>query len=180
VLRCEGDEDEDENLDHTPIRVPLVPDIFSNVASEVLTTGKVVGLLREIGIEPFTAGESQISWCTFSDIYDKTLLSTSDASSSPLNDDVKDSIEEDVTYSPRMAIGSLNTTLLEHVSPWCKSANLELNKLLMEDCDMMGHLSAIENFYFMRQGDAMAAFCDRLFAKVSAYSSTLGIVLTRL
>jgi gamma-tubulin complex component 5 len=169
VLRCEGDSSWDESQQGTPSLPPLVPDIFANVANEILATGKVVGLLRAIGIEPFVEEESQwstLSWGLFADIYNSSQHAISDTPSPSLPEDSVDLTEEDATYSSRLAIGSINATLVEYVSPWCKSANAKLNKLLLEDCSMMEHLAAIENFYFMRQGDAMTAFCDQVFLKV--------------
>jgi gamma-tubulin complex component 5 len=169
VLRGEGDDDCDESQLDAPSRHLLVPDIFANVAHEILATGKVVGLLRAIGIEPFVDGESQwsaLNWGSFIDIYNGSQLKFSEAPSPSLDEDTVDPADNDCTYASRLTMGSLNATLVEHISPWCKSANAKLNKLLLEECNMMEHLSAIENFYFMRQGDAMTAFCDRVFSKV--------------
>jgi gamma-tubulin complex component 5 len=169
VLRCEGDDNYDESQLDTPSRPLLVPDIFANVAHEILATGKAVGLLRAIGIEPFVEGESQwsaLEWGSFTDIYNGSQHGISEAPSPSRDEDSVDLADNDATYSSRLAMGSLHTTLVEHIFPWCKSANAKLNRLLLEECSMMEHLSAIENFYFMRQGDAMTAFCDQVFSKV--------------
>lgn len=168
TLRCEGDDDWEDSQIVTPSRPLLVPEIFGSISVDILTAGKVVGLLRALGLEPFGEGESQWSsatWGTFSNIY-HTSQTESSVSTVSVLDENSDMLEADMTYASRLVMGLLNATMIEHISPWCRSANQRLNRLLIDDCDMMEHLSAIENFYFMRQGDAMAAFCDRIFTKV--------------
>lgn len=57
----------------------------------------------------------------------------------------------------------------ETLDPWCRLAHTRLNRVIVNDCDLWYHLSAIENLFFMRR-DATTRFCETLFEQVSMLS----------
>lgn len=171
TLRREGEDDWEDNRTASYSRPQLVPNIFATIASDILAAGKVVGLLRAMGIDPLSEEQFQFSattWGTFSDIYTKSQVEGAEGLEH-LDVESPEILQEDATYGSRIVMGLLNATMTEHILPWCKSPNLKLKKLLLDDCDMMEHFAAFENFYFMRQGDAMTAFCDQIFFKLDAH-----------
>lgn len=55
----------------------------------------------------------------------------------------------------------------ELVEP-CKRAKAALTRVLVEDCDLWLHLTAMEDLYLMRKGDVMSNFVDVLFTRVGS------------
>jgi gamma-tubulin complex component 5 len=165
TLRCEGDDDDGEEEDRSMLgsRTSLVPSIFVPIAADILAAGKAVGLLRAIGIASFSDDTNRLDWMTFSKLYDKCRDSLS-LDSTDQDDDMSNA---DDTYGNRLVIDSLGAALFDCVSPWCSAAQESLTRLLLEECEMMEHFAGIENFFLMKRGDAMGAFCDQVFAKVS-------------
>jgi gamma-tubulin complex component 5 len=167
TLRREGDEDEDEDHSKPGSQRLLVPTIFAPMAADILAAGKAVGLLRAIGIASFSSAANRLDWMSFSKLYDKCRDSLSMDSTSSSSDDDSDVPNTDSTYGNRLIIDSLGAALFDCVSPWCLAAQESLTRLLLEECEMMEHFAGIENFFLMKRGDAMGAFCDQIFAKVS-------------
>ncbi|KAG9119477.1 hypothetical protein FRC07_005486 [Ceratobasidium sp. 392] len=76
----------------------------------------------------------------------------------------------DYPISPNLAsevlLNDLPHILADKVSPRCQIAAFRLNRVLIEECDLWGHLGVMEDLCFMRRGDVMTHFCDVLFARI--------------
>ncbi|KZT71569.1 hypothetical protein DAEQUDRAFT_749911 [Daedalea quercina L-15889] len=121
-------------------RRTAVPVFLSSVARDVLDAGKAVGLLRVLEIAALLDRDSpwMTNWPSF------TALLGLDRT-------------EDLSQS-----------LHDAVWPHCSLAQETLQKVLVDDCDLMLHLSAIENVCLMRRGDGMSHFIDVLFTKMDS------------
>ncbi|KAF8603465.1 hypothetical protein BDV93DRAFT_606747 [Ceratobasidium sp. AG-I] len=78
--------------------------------------------------------------------------------------------QEDYPLASNLAtevlLNDLPHILADRVSPRCQIAAFRLNRVLIEDCDLWGHLHSMEDLCFMRRGDVMTHFCDVLFARI--------------
>ncbi|KAG8817533.1 hypothetical protein FRC18_000463 [Serendipita sp. 400] len=173
-VESDDDEDEDEEeekeLKQSQITF-LVPRIFMAIAEDVLRVGKAVGLLRAIGIEPFHDQEKlseMRNWCSFSELYQRCETIASISPSTESTEDVPTPYSDQILHL-RIVFDTLPSYLLTYLQPWCLAGQGKLNTLLFDDCAMMEHLNSIEGLYFMRRGDAMGIFCDKVFAKLDAH-----------
>lgn len=123
----------------------LVPVLFSRLSFSLLATGKAVGLLRIMGV--IDAGHSSTqdnpSWRNV-----ESLLRGSLALSSL----------GDGWMAPR--------ALEEHLQSRFDSVQRNLTQIIIDRCQLLQSLKAMESLSFMSRSDIMSEWCDRLFSKV--------------
>lgn len=152
-----------------------LPVFLVHVAELVLSTGKVTGLLRALGISSLFDGDAaevpdvvsgqpwMAGWRAFGALLDESA-------GAPTEEVLHD------VLSPETAIASsenLSHVVYEELLPYAERAHETLTKVLVEDCDLWAHLNAIEDLFLMRRGDAMSHFVDILFTRVRIVSSPL-------
>ncbi|KAH9938094.1 Spc98 family-domain-containing protein [Fomitopsis serialis] len=154
VLREEGGEGEGA-------RRTAVPVFLSSVAKGVLDAGKAVGLLRVLDIAVLldrnAPGSWMAKWPTFSASLGEARHARNGEDTSPLASRLLFTSTEE-----------LSQALHDAVWPHSSLAQETLQRVLVEECDLMLHLSAIENVCLMRRGDAMSHFIDILFTKMDS------------
>lgn len=152
VLREEGG-------DGDAPRRTAVPIFLGSVARSILDAGKAVGLLRVLEIAALLDREASGSWMahwpSFSAILGAARGHPNDQGSCPPALRLLSTSTED-----------LSQALHDALWPYCSLAQETLQRVLVDECDLMLHLSAIESVCLMRRGDAMSHFVDILFAKV--------------
>lgn len=125
----------------------IAPRVFRSVADIVVGAGKAVGLLRAFDVSIWAHEDDPTTrWESFSDFLPTTSMSI--FSSDGMDDFVS-----------------------ERLSHHCVSAPKQLRSVLINDCDLWGHLVAIEDVFLMRRGDAMSHFCDNLFTLMDSRQS---------
>ncbi|THH28411.1 hypothetical protein EUX98_g5770 [Antrodiella citrinella] len=134
-----------------------VPLFLQYAAEHVLSAGKAVGLLRALGMTTVfeRTGGSVLTpnWPPFSSLLSAdTTCSPDHGASSPYVGSVDD-------FS-RLVYDEL-------VSP-CRSAQDRMTQVLVDDCDLWHHLSAMEDLLLMRRGDAISNLVDILFARMDS------------
>lgn len=118
------------------------------MANHVLRAGKAVGLLRILDLslinDPTPESTRMTDWPTFTALlhehHPAALVETS-----------KEHLARFV-----------HDTILAR----CRIPQKRLAQVALSECDLWLHLTAMEELYFMRKGDAMSYFSDTLFAKV--------------
>ncbi|EIW61599.1 uncharacterized protein TRAVEDRAFT_143542 [Trametes versicolor FP-101664 SS1] len=145
-----------------------LPVFLVHVAELVLSTGKVTGLLRALGISSLFDGDAaevpdvasgqpwMAGWRAFGALLDESA-------GAPTEEVLHD------VLSPEAAIASsenLSHVVYEELLPYAERAHETLTKVLVEDCDLWAHLNAIEDLFLMRRGDAMSHFVDILFTRM--------------
>lgn len=168
TLRGGYSDEEGEGVGALPTGVPV---FLVHVAELVLSTGKVTGLMRALGMSPlfdgdateeggFGSGKPWMSdWRSFGVLLDK-----------PIREQPGDGDKSRDSLSPEAAISSsenLSHVVYDELLPYSEQAHEALTRVLIEDCDLWLHLNAIEDLYLMRRGDAMSHFVDILFNRVS-------------
>lgn len=140
----------DSHLDEKSLSVP---EFLIHIAPHILAAGKAIGLLRTLGM-PSTVQDNPEPWLhdwkpfgVLTDILDDKLAVQS-ASASKFIDFPK------LVYDKLFAV--------------CSRAQQMLSQLLMEDCDVWVHLTAVEDLYLMRRGDVMSNFLDVLFSRMDS------------
>ncbi|KAJ7068696.1 Spc98 family-domain-containing protein [Mycena amicta] len=145
VVRGEADDDDEGNA-------RAIPSFLEHVASPVLGSGKAVGLLRALGFLSAPNGPmSLLNWRSFS-----TLLASG---GSP---DVSVASQQLTSIS----VDTLSQLIYEELERHCDATGALLGRILIEECELLRHLGALEDLFFMRRGDAMTNFTDVLFAKM--------------
>lgn len=118
------------------------------MANHVLRAGKAVGLLRILDLslinDPTPESTWMTDWPTFT-----TLLHGHHATAL---------IETSKEHLARF--------VHDIILPRCQIPQKRLAQVALSECDLWLHLTAIEELYLMRKGDAMSYFSDTLFAKV--------------
>ncbi|KAJ7639449.1 Spc98 family-domain-containing protein [Roridomyces roridus] len=123
-----------------------IPSFLEHVAMPVLQAGKAVGLLRALGVPPAADGPTSLrNWRSFG-----ALLASS---ASPAD-------------SQSLSVDTLSQLVYEELAPYCEATGALLGRVLIEECELLSHLSAVEDLFLMRRGDAMSNFADVLFAKM--------------
>ncbi|OJT05417.1 Gamma-tubulin complex component 5 [Trametes pubescens] len=145
-----------------------LPVFLVHVAELVLSTGKVTGLLRALGISSLFDGDAaevpdiasgqpwMAGWRLFGALLDESA-------GAPTEEVLHDIL------SPEAAIASsenLSHVVYDELLPYAERAHETLTKVLVEDCDLWAHLNAIEDLFLMRRGDAMSHFVDILFTRM--------------
>ena len=130
---------------------PLLLDLMAN---HILRAGKAVGLLRMLDM-PLSSGTMPepmwvADWPTFTALlrehHGAALVETSKE--------------------------HLARFVHDFILPRCQIPQKLLAQMATSECDLWLHLTAIEELYFMGQGDAMLYFSDTLFAKVGQHSDS--------
>ncbi|KAI0638473.1 Spc98 family-domain-containing protein [Trametes polyzona] len=146
-----------------------VPVFLVHVAELVLATGKVTGLLRALGVSSLFDGDGDgfsvvkpwmSSWRSFTALLEQPVNVGSDEGEVCID-----------TLSPESVIASsesLSRAVYDELLPYSEQAHEALTRVLVEDCDLWGHLNAIEDLFLMRRGDAMSHFVDILFTRMDA------------
>lgn len=134
--------------------VPVtVPQFLRYAAQHVLSAGKAVGLLRALGMSTVferTGGNILTSnWPPFGILLEEERAAGGAPVASMSADDFS-----------RLVYDKL-------VTP-CKAAQERLSQVLIDDCQLWQHLSAMEDLLLMRRGDAISNLVDVFFARVSA------------
>ena len=128
---------------------PLLLDLMAN---HILRAGKATGLLRMLNIPLVNDATPDPTWMadwpTFT-----ALLHEHDGATL-----VKTSKED------------LARFVYDFILPCCQIPQKLLTQVATSECDLWLHLSAIEELYFMRNGDAISYFSSTLFAKVGQHS----------
>lgn len=154
----------------TELKKVLVPEFLKHVAEAVLETGKAVGLVRVLGLE--LASETKLGDLpSFAEVISSSLVSMGDYASQ----ESAGLTGRDVNVSSLFGVSldSLSRVVYDQLSPVCEATGDELVKIIVEDCELLKHVNAIEDLYLMRKGDALTHFIDLVFAKVCCSLSDL-------
>ncbi|KAJ7506637.1 Spc98 family-domain-containing protein [Mycena galericulata] len=154
VLRDGVVQDDEQDGDDINRNGRAIPSFLEHVAVPVLQSGKAVGLLRALGVPPAVDGPtSLIHWRSFG-----ALLASG---ASP-----------DDSYTTQqlssVSVDTLSRLVYEKLAPHCEATGALLGRTLVEECELLRHLSAVEDLFLMRRGDAMSNFTDVLFAKMDS------------
>jgi gamma-tubulin complex component 5 len=120
----------------------MIPVFLAHVARDVLGSGKATGLLRALG-----AVDHGRVYAVNRSFGDLLALHTT-------------------TTSMSLSTDTLSRVVYDELLPHCEATGMLLAGVLVDDCDLWRHLSAMEDLYLMRRGDTMSHFTDVLFAKV--------------
>jgi len=131
--------------------VKTVPTFLSHIALNILSAGKGIGLLRILDI-PIASAGAKASWISDWLSFSAFVKRFSPADRLPISS---------VDYLSRLIYDELLSS--------CQIAQRKLAEAIVQECSMWQHLTAMENLYLMRRGDAMSHFSDVLFAKVSVW-----------
>lgn len=141
-----------DSVNGSALRRKAIPLFLEHVAELVLSTGKAVGLIRVLGGPPSANGFN--NWRTFADLV-----------SSETHD--LDGVKQKGAGLFSVSIDTLSRLIYDGLLPHCQVTGALLVKLLVDDCQLLWHMEAVEGFLLMRKGDAMSHFTDILFTKVS-------------
>ena len=141
-----------DSVSGSATRRKAIPLFLEHVAELVLSSGKAVGLIRALGGPPLANGFD--NWRTFADLV-----------SSETHD--SDGVEQKSAGLFSVSVDTLSRLIYDGLLPHCQVTGALLVKLLVDDCQLLWHMKAIEGFFLMRKGDAMSHFTDILFTKVS-------------
>lgn len=131
-----------------------VPVFLAHVSPDILASGKSTGLLRVLGVPP--PSEDSFLKHTFRDLLAAHIAHTR------LSEDHEGGGRKSTSLSTEV----LSRLVFEELSPHCEATGMLLKNILVDDCDLWRHLTAIEDLYLMRRGDAMSHFIDLLFSKM--------------
>jgi gamma-tubulin complex component 5 len=134
-------------------RRKAIPLFLEHVAELVLSTGKAVGLVRALGGPPLA--NSFDNWRTFADLV------------SSETHDSEGGVEQKSAGLFSVSVDTLSHLIYDGLLAHCQVTGAHLVNLLVDDCQLLWHMRAIEGFFLMRKGDAMSHFTDILFIKVS-------------
>ena len=144
-------------------RAPSVPMFLQHAAPLILAAGKAIGLLHALGM-PLLEQSPGTKWMTGWKSFGALLHSAQ----------MERSVNGGLTL--RMSSDDFSRLVYEELLGPCTLAKQTLSRVLVEECDLWKHLTAIEELYLMRRGDVMSNFLDVLFARVRA---NVPLVLTR-
>ncbi|KAF7332696.1 hypothetical protein MKEN_00152800 [Mycena kentingensis (nom. inval.)] len=148
VVRGDGEEGDGEGS------VRATPSFLEHVAEPVLGSGKAVGLLRALGRPPATDGPLALrNWRSFG-----SLLASAGSPNASMATQQLSSISVD----------TLSQLIYEELEPHCTAAGVILRQILVDECELLRHLGALQDLYLMRRGDVVTNFLDLLFAKMDA------------
>jgi gamma-tubulin complex component 5 len=145
---------EEDDEDDSGQNARAIPSFLEHVAVPVLGSGKAVGLLRALGVPPSVDGPTSLrGWRSFG-----ALLASDAAPSSADN-----------LGLTSVSVDTLSRLVYDELAPHCEATGALLSGILVQECDLPRHLSAVEDLFLMRRGDAMSNFVDVLFAKVRGF-----------
>lgn len=139
MIRNHFDEGEHVNRDS-------LPNFLVHIAPLVLSAGKAIGLLRALDVPLVTEGlpQSDTRWPMFHELLERAAQGLGVKSISP---------------------DELEHVVHEKLRERCQPVSAQVAQVVGDECDLWLHLTAIEDLYLMRKGDAMSHFADVLFAK---------------
>ncbi|KAJ7681203.1 Spc98 family-domain-containing protein [Mycena rosella] len=148
-------EDDDDDADEYGGRnARAIPSFLEHVAIPVLASGKAVGLLRALGVPPAVDGPTSLRhWRSFGALLASGTAPDESATTQQLSS---------------VSVDTLSRLVYEELAPHCEATGALLARVLVEECDLLSHLSAVEDLFLMRRGDAMSNFTDALFAKMDS------------
>ncbi|CCM01742.1 uncharacterized protein FIBRA_03808 [Fibroporia radiculosa] len=142
-----------------------IPTFLEHMAQDIMHAGKAIGLLRLLGIPAMFDRQANQSWMADWRSF-AMLLNTPSGSvrSQPLN-----SAEITVQgWSITTSTGDLSRLISDELAPHILYAQEMLQKVLIDDCDLWLHLSAMEDLFLMRRGDAMSHFIDKVLLRMDS------------
>ncbi|KAJ7461991.1 Spc98 family-domain-containing protein [Mycena latifolia] len=155
VLRDGVVRDDDDGDEYSGRNARAIPSFLEHVAIPVLASGKAVGLLRALGVPPATDGPTSLRhWRSFGVL----LASGATPDESAITQQLSSSVSVD----------TLSRLVYEELAPHCEATGALLGRILVDECDLLRHLSSVEDLFLMRRGDAMSNFTDVLFAKMDS------------
>jgi gamma-tubulin complex component 5 len=131
---------------HASESAPVLLDLMAN---HVLRAGKAVGLLRILDLPLINDGTPEPTWMTDWPTFTALLH------------------EHHATVLVETSKEHLARFVYDIILPRCQIPQKQLAQMAISECDLWSHLTAIEELYLMRKGDAITYFSDTLFAKVS-------------
>jgi gamma-tubulin complex component 5 len=123
------------------------------IANHVLRAGKAVGLLRILDLPLINEGTPGPTWMTDWPTFTALLH------------------EHHAAALVETSKEHLARFVHDIVLPRCQIPQKQLAQMAISECDLWLHLTAIEELYLMRKGDALSYFSDALFAKVGQASA---------
>ncbi|KAH8096733.1 Spc98 family-domain-containing protein [Cristinia sonorae] len=130
-----------------------VPLFLRHGAAHILSAGKAVGLLRALGLDTVFE-RSCTNWPPF-----RSLL----ADGNPY-----DRVGGSTTSSISMSIDDFSRIVYDELIPSCKVAKERLTDVLVDDCHLWQHLTAMEDLLLMRRGDAVSNLIDVIFTRMDS------------
>ena len=130
---------------------PLLLDLMAN---HILRAGKAVGLLRMLDMPLISDTMPEPMWVANWPTFTALLQEHHGAAL----------VETSKEHLARF--------VHDFILPRCQIPQKLLAQMATSECDLWLHLTAIEELYFMRQGDATLYFSDTLFAKVGQHSDS--------
>ncbi|KZW04152.1 hypothetical protein EXIGLDRAFT_716152 [Exidia glandulosa HHB12029] len=125
----------------------VVPVLFGRLSQSLLAVGKTIGLLRVMDVMHLARAVTDVvqTWPPMDSLLGGSL------SLSALGDG---------WMAPH--------ALEEFLQPCFDDVQIGLKQVIVERCQFAQSLAAVEGLCFMRRGDVMSEWCDRLFAKLDA------------
>jgi len=118
------------------------------MANHVLRAGKAVGLLRILDLSLIDDSAPESTWMTDWPTFTALLH------------------EHHAAALVETSKEHLARFVHDIILPRCQVPQKRLAQVALSECDLWLHLTAIEELYLMRKGDAISYFSDTLFAKV--------------
>jgi gamma-tubulin complex component 5 len=118
------------------------------MANHVLRAGKAVGLLRILDLPLIDDGTPELTWMSDWPTFTALLH------------------EHHATVLVETSKEHLARFVYDIILPRCQIPQKQLAQMAISECDLWLHLTAMEELYLMRKGDAVSYFSDTLFAKV--------------
>ncbi|KAK7038051.1 Spc98 family-domain-containing protein [Favolaschia claudopus] len=146
VVRGDNDDEPDETNYYN---ARAIPSFLEHVAAAVLSTGKAVGLLRALGVPPAVEGPTSLGqWRSFGSLIAVGAPSGQGTSS--------------------ISVDVLSRLIYDELASHCEATGALLGRTLVDECELLHHLYAVEDLFLMRKGDTMSNFTDILFAKMDS------------
>jgi gamma-tubulin complex component 5 len=118
------------------------------IANHILRAGKAVGLLRILDLPLINDATPEPTWMTNWPTFTALLH------------------EHHATALVETSKEHLARFVHDIILPRCQIPQKQLAQMAISECDLWLHLTAIEELFLMRKGDALSYFSDTLFAKV--------------
>lgn len=138
-------------------RASSVPVFLQDAAPHILSAGKAVGLLHALGmplIEQSPGVKWMDKWRNLGALLQSARMERSTNGGAVL----------------RMSSDDFSRLVYDELLEPCALAKQTLSRVLVEECDLWIHLTAIEELYLMRRGDVMSNFLDVIFTRVRVHS----------
>ncbi|KAI9513296.1 Spc98 family-domain-containing protein [Russula earlei] len=124
------------------------PLLLNLIANHILRAGKAVGLLRILDLPLNSDATYEPPWMTDWPSFSALLR------------------EHHAAALVETSKEHLSRFVHDIILPRCQIPQKQLAQMAISECDLWLHLTAIEELYFMRKGDAISYFSDIVFAKM--------------